>query len=297
MAEPLFTSEHKACVGCGAAMLLKKIMDIAGKNTIVVIGTGCMEVVSTLYPNTAWKVPLIHSAFANTAATASGVYYSLKNQKRDKKEKVIAIAGDGGTFDIGLQALSGMFARGDKILYICYDNEAYMNTGIQKSGATPLFMNTTTTFSGQYSSGNENKKKNIPFILASHNNESYIATASIGFFDDFEKKLKKAIANLEKGPSYLQVLASCIPGWKIKVNQSIEVARKAVLSKAYLLYEIENGIINLSPMEYSEKIENYLLMQGRFKHLNAGNFVEIKKNIDEEFKRLKFLSDNKIKVF
>lgn len=291
----LFASGHNACAGCGAAISLRHIMKIAGKEVIIVLGTGCMEVVSTLYPNSSWKVPAIHSAFANTASTASGIYYSLKAQGR--KEKVIAIAGDGGTFDIGLQALSGAFARGDKILYICYDNEAYMNTGIQKSGSTPRFAETTTTNSGNISSGNDTNKKDIPFIMASHGENIYVATASIGFYQDFEMKLKKAIEHLEIGPSYLQVLTPCIPGWKISSDSSIDIAKKAVLSRFYPLFEIENGIINLQEFNQDVKIEDYLLSQGRFSHLNAGNFVEIKKNVEENFRRLKLLSTNKIKIF
>ncbi len=293
----LFMSGHNACAGCGASILLRHIMEIAGKNTIIVLGTGCMEVVSTLYPNSSWKVPLIHSAFANTASTASGVYNSLKAQNRDKKEKIIAIAGDGGTFDIGLQALSGAFSRNEKIIYICYDNEAYSNTGIQKSSSTPKFADTTTTETGKYSLGNNTNKKDIPFIMASHGENVYVATASIGFYKDFEEKLKKAIEHLKEGPSYIQVLTPCIPGWKISSNQTIELSKNAVYSKIYPLYEIEKGKILLNDFSYNKKVEDYLIYQGRFSHLTKKEFIEIQNNVDKNFLRLKELSDKQIKIF
>ncbi|MEM4703018.1 MAG: thiamine pyrophosphate-dependent enzyme [Candidatus Pacearchaeota archaeon] len=293
-----FVSGHNACAGCGSALAMRHILKIAGPNTIVTIATGCMEVVSTVYPLTAWKVPCIHSAFENTAATASGIEAALK--KQGKKINVIAIAGDGGTFDIGLQALSGMLERGHRVLYICYDNEAYMNTGIQRSGATPLHADTTTSPFGSVIHGKLEVKKNMPFLVASHGNV-YVATASIGYLEDFKSKLKKALEHIhrpgkEGGPAYIQVLCPCIPGWKIPSNITIKLAKQAVNSKVYLLFEIENGRLKLQEFP-EEKLENYLKVQGRFSHLKEKDIIELKKIFEKNYQKLKKISDSGINTF
>lgn len=302
-----FASGHTACAGCGAAIAMRHIMKVAGKNTIVTIATGCMEVVSTAYPTTSWKVPCIHSAFENTAATASGIEDSLKKQGK-KNVNVVAIAGDGGTFDIGLQALSGMLERGHRVLFICYDNEAYQNTGIQRSSATPLHASTTTSPYGSVIKGKLEQKKNMPFIVASHSNSSnkiYVATASIGYLEDFKVKVKKALEHIHKkgkegGPAYIQVLCPCIPGWKIPSNLAIKISKMATDTKIYPLFEIENGKLKLQEfnrIEKNEKIQDYLKLQGRFSHLEEKDIVEIEKSIEEHYEKLKKLSSYKLKLF
>ncbi|HOV67120.1 MAG TPA: thiamine pyrophosphate-dependent enzyme, partial [Methanoregulaceae archaeon] len=172
----LFDCGHRACGGCGASLAARLLLKAAGPETIVVSSTGCMEVFSTPYPETAWKVPWIHSLFENAAAVASGIEAALKIQGR--KEKVVVIAGDGATFDIGMLCISGAFERGHDITYICYDNEAYMNTGIQRSGATPYDASTTTSPAGKVSTGNRRPKKDMPRILAAHG-APYVATADV----------------------------------------------------------------------------------------------------------------------
>jgi len=282
----LFSRGHNACFGCGAALAMRLIMKAAGKNTIVTQATGCMEVVSTPYPMTAWEVPYIHSAFENAAATASGIYRALKAQG-DKDTKVLAIAGDGGTFDIGLQALSGALERNEKITFICYDNEAYMNTGIQRSGATPLHAFTTTTPEGRKIHGNLVGKKRMPLIAAAHG-IPYVATANVAYPQDLIKKVKKA---LEMQPSYLQILCPCIPGWKMPQNLTIEIAKLAVETRMQPLYEIENGKLTLTNnVENPKPLESYLKLQGRFKHFfkpeNKNLIIELKKQINEEWENL-----------
>ncbi|MBI5148812.1 pyruvate synthase subunit beta [Candidatus Pacearchaeota archaeon] len=282
-----FMPGHGACAGCGAAIAMRAIGRAAGKNSILTIATGCMEVVSTAYPLTAWKLPIIHSAFENAAATASGIAAALKHQK--KKTNVIAIAGDGGVFDIGLQALSGALERGHKFLFICYDNEAYANTGVQRSGATPLGAVTTTTPAGKHDS--IEFKKNMPFIVASHAG-TYVATANIAFIDDFENKIKKALQSGK--PSYIQVFTPCTIGWHINNNDTIRLSKLAYQTNIYPLFEIENGIIKLMENTSKIPIENYLNMQGRFKNLGKKEISEIQKDVDKNYELLKSLNGKKI---
>ncbi len=218
----LFEYGHRACGGCAAALAARTILDAAGKDTIVVSSTGCMEVFSTPYPETAWKVPWIHSLFENNSAVASGIVASLKKQGR--KEKVIALGGDGATFDIGMLCISGAFERGHDFVYICYDNEAYMNTGIQRSGATPYDASTTTSPAGKCSSGNRRPKKDLPMILAAHG-APYVATASVAYLPDLKKKVEKALAT--EGPCYLQVHAPCCTGWGFEGEKTIASWRTA----------------------------------------------------------------------
>ncbi|MCS7134509.1 MAG: thiamine pyrophosphate-dependent enzyme [Candidatus Pacearchaeota archaeon] len=282
-----FAKGHNACAGCGAAIAMRHLMKIAGANTIVAIATGCMEVVSTVYPLSSWEVPCIHSAFENVAATASGIELALKKQGK-RKINVIAIAGDGGTFDIGLQALSGMLERGHRILYVCYDNEAYMNTGIQRSSATPLHAETTTSPYGKIH-GKIEPKKNMPLIVASHGKNIYVATASVGYLEDFKRKVKKALRHIHKkngGPAYLQVLCPCVLGWKIPTNITIQIARKAVNCRAYPLFEIENGKLTLQEFP-EEKIEDYLKLQGRFSNLAKKEIIKLKKFFESEYSKLR----------
>ncbi|MBQ3718643.1 MAG: pyruvate ferredoxin oxidoreductase [Methanomicrobium sp.] len=257
-----FESGHRACGGCGPALAGKLIARAAGPNTIIVASTGCMEVFSTPYPETAWKTPWIHSLFQNAAAVASGVEASLKRQGRD--EKVIVIAGDGATFDIGMLCISGMFERGHDVTYICYDNEAYMNTGIQRSGATPFDASTTTSPAGKLSNGNSRPKKDIPAILAAHGSP-YVATTSIATPKDLMDKVKRALSI--KGPCYIQVHAPCCTGWGFDGCKTMELGRLALNSGLWVNYEMVNGVVEKVKKVKRIPVDDYLKAQKRFRHL------------------------------
>ncbi len=281
--EELFAPGHRACAGCGCAVAMRLALKAAGKNTIASQATGCMEVISTPYPETAWKIPWIHAAFENSAAVASGVEAALKALGREGPN-VIAIGGDGGTVDIGLQALSGAIERGHDMLYICYDNEAYMNTGVQRSGATPYGASTTTSPPGKISIGNDRPKKDMPRIIAAHG-APYVATASVAFPIDYMEKVKKALAT--KGPCYVHVHAPCTPGWGIENEKTIEVARLAVDTGMWVLYEIEDGVarVTYKPARKTP-VKDYLGMQKRFRHLGDETVGEIQRDIDERWTEL-----------
>ncbi len=280
--ETLVAPGHRACAGCGGILAMRLALQALGKNVIVSMATGCMEVVTTPYPETAWRVPWIHAAFENAAAVASGVEAGLKSLGKSGV-KSVAIAGDGGTADIGLQALSGAIERGHDFLYICYDNEAYMNTGAQRSGLTPFGAWTTTTPIGKVKRGEDRPKKDLPAIIAAHGTP-YVATASVAYPVDYMNKLKKAAAI--HGPTYVQVHAPCTPGWRIDNNKTIEVARLAVLTGAWILYEVENGKLNVTLKPPKRRpVADYLKMQGRFKHLTEAEIAEIQRMVDEQCKR------------
>jgi len=278
----LIAPGHRACAGCGCVLSMRQALKALGKNVIVSQATGCMEVVTTPYPETAWRVPWIHVAFENAAAVASGVSRALKVLgKNDVKS--VAIAGDGGTADIGLQALSGAVERGEDMVYICYDNEAYMNTGIQRSSATPFGAWTTTTPVGRVLRGEDRPKKDIPAIIVAHG-APYVATASVAYPLDFIRKIKRAASI--KGPTYVHVHAPCVPGWRIEENKTIEIARLAVLTGAWVLYEVEGGKLNVTFKPPKRRpIADYLKPQGRFRHLTDEDIAEIQKMTDEQCKR------------
>ena len=280
--EELVAPGHRACAGCGCILAMRYALKALGKDVIVSMATGCMEVVTTPYPETAWRVPWIHVAFENTAAVASGIEAALKVLGK-KHVKSVAIAGDGGTVDIGLQALSGAIERGHNFLYICYDNEAYMNTGIQRSGATPYKAWTTTTPIGKVKRGEDRPKKDLPAIVAAHG-APYIATASVAYPLDFIKKVKKAAAI--EGPTYIHVHTPCTPGWRIEESKTIEVARLAVLTGSWVLYEIEQGKLNVTFKPPKRRpVAEYLKLQGRFRHLTDEDISEIQQAVDEQCKR------------
>jgi pyruvate ferredoxin oxidoreductase beta subunit len=258
----LFEAGHRACGGCAAALAAKLMLEAAGSNTIVVSSTGCMEVFSTPYPETAWKVPWFHSLFENNSAVASGIAASLKAQGRT--EKVIAIGGDGATFDIGMLCISGAFERGTDFTYICYDNEAYMNTGIQRSGATPYDASTTTSPAGKCSFGNPRPKKDLPMILAAHG-APYVATASIAYPADFKKKVNKALDT--NGPCYIQVHAPCCTGWGFESEKTIAIGKLAIETGLWVNYEMENGEVTKVKKVKRKPVEAYLTEQKRFRHL------------------------------
>jgi len=263
MEKSLLAPGHRACAGCAMPTTIKLVLDAAGPNTIVVSPTGCLEVTTTPFPESAWCVPWIHSLFENAAAVASGVEVMLKRRCRDTN--VIVIGGDGSTFDIGMGSNSGMFERGHKILYVCYDNEAYMNTGVQRSGSTPFCARTTTTPAGKQSLGNPRPKKDMPAIAVAHR-VPYVATASVAYPVDLRRKVKKALQ--VEGPSYIQVNAPCITGWTFDAGTMIEMARLAVETGLWPLVEWEKGeVAGVKKVTRPKPIEEYLKIQGRYKHL------------------------------
>ncbi len=281
----LFNSGHTACAGCGQSMAARLVLDAAGPNTIIANNTGCLEVFSTKYPESSWGVPFIHSLFENCAAVASGVESALKYLGKKDSINVIAQGGDGGTADIGLQALSGMLERGHDILYVCYDNEAYMNTGIQRSGLTPFDSNTTTSPIGNKSFGNLRQKKPMPEIANAHG-IPYVATASCAFAQDIQRKVKKALSI--KGPKYIQIHVPCPLGWRHETNLTVSVARLAVETGLYPLIEYESGVLTGKRQITPKPVEEYLKTQGRFKHLL--------KSV-EEIKKIQEIADNNVKKY
>jgi pyruvate ferredoxin oxidoreductase beta subunit len=255
---------HRACAGCGATIGVRLALKVLGENTIAISATGCLEVITTPYPETAWEIPWMHVAFENAAAVASGVEAALKSQGKSDTT-VVVFGGDGGTADIGLQALSGAMERGHNLIYICYDNEAYMNTGIQRSGATPFGASTTTSPHGKESFGEDKPKKNMPMIMAAHG-VPYVATASISYPEDFMKKVKKA-AEVD-GPAYIHLQQPCTTGWGYSPAKTIELGRLAVETGSWILYEIEEGEFKVTYRPIQRKLVNeYLNAQKRFKHL------------------------------
>ncbi len=293
-------SGHRACAGCPAPIIAKLVLSQA-KDVVVSTATGCLEVTTTIYPQSAWKVPWIHNTFENAAATISGVetaYRVLKKKGKINKEiKFIAFGGDGGTYDIGLQSLSGALERGHKFLYVCYDNEGYMNTGGQRSSATPYAANTTTDPVGKVRKGKQEWRKDLLRIVAAHKIK-YAAQASISHLSDFINKVRKALDNM---PSFLLVLSPCIPLWGIRSDQAVEVSKLAVETCFWPLYEIENGIIkiNYDPGNNKKPIIEFVKLQKRYRHLlkpeNQWILDNLQRQIDEEWEILKKL--NNVQVF
>jgi pyruvate/2-oxoacid:ferredoxin oxidoreductase beta subunit len=262
--EELFASGHTACPGCGGAIAVRLAMKIFGKNTIVYVPACCLVVFGATYPQISWKVPFLDVAFENTGAVIAGIKAGLEAKK--KKCLVVGFAGDGGTADIGLQALSGAAERNDDVIYICYDNEAYMNTGIQRSGSTQYGAWTTTTPIGSQIAGETEFKKDVPRIILAHD-VPYVATASISYPMDYLRKLKTA-KNLQ-GFRYIQVNAPCPTGWKFAPEKTIEIGKLAVETGLWYLYEAKDGKFEITykPMKKRPVID-YLKMQGRFSHLS-----------------------------
>lgn len=268
---------HRACAGCGATIGVRLALKMLGENTVAISATGCLEVITTPYPETAWEIPWMHVAFENAAAVASGVEAALKTQGK-ADTTVVVFGGDGGTADIGLQALSGAMERGHNLIYICYDNEAYMNTGIQRSGATPYGASTTTSPHGKESFGEDKPKKNMPMIMAAHG-VPYVATASISYPEDFMKKVKKA-AEIE-GPAYIHLQQPCTTGWGYNPSKTIELGRLAVETGSWILYEIEDGEFKVTYRPIQRKlVREYLDAQKRFKHLTDLEKDRIQSHVD-----------------
>jgi pyruvate ferredoxin oxidoreductase beta subunit len=263
--ESLFTPGHRACPGCGATIAVRAILEASGPDVIVVSPTGCLETFASPYPYAPWGVPWIHPLFENAPAVASGIAAALRQRKQAENTRVIVIAGDGGTYDIGLGALSGMFERGDEVLYICYDNEAYMNTGVQKSGATPLGAHTMTSPSGSRSWGQMRPKKNLAAIALAHG-LPYVATASIAYPQDLARKVKAALS--VPGAKFINIHSPCPIGWGFDPAQTVEVARLGV--QTALIPLLETGVgrdLKVRKLTQRKPVDAYLKIQGRFCHL------------------------------
>ncbi len=305
--ESLLLPGHRLCAGCGAPIAIKQILLASDKPVIATTATGCVEVATTIYPYTSWNIPWIHSAFENAAATASGIEAAIKALKRKGSFKtdvnIIAIAGDGGTYDIGFQALSGALERGHDFVYVLYDNEAYMNTGIQRSGGTPKASWTTTTPAGSVIPGKLENKKPISQIVVAHK-IPYVATATPAHPLDLMSKAKKAFD--VDGPAFLHVLSPCPRGWRYSPEKTIEIARLAVKTCLFPLWEAVDGKYKLSPpsklyVRKPEKkipLEEYLMRQGRYRHLfypekRVDIIEELQKSLDENWNELLELCNEK----
>jgi len=289
-----FAPGHRACQGCAEALAVRLVAKALGRNVVVASATGCMEIVSSPLPFTSWRVPWFHVAFENAAAVASGVESGLKILMKKgrippKKVVTIAMAGDGGTADIGLQALSGALERGHDMIYICTDNEAYMNTGIQRSSSTPFGASTTTSPAGKVKPGQMTWKKNMPAIAATHN-IPYVATACPSYPIDLVEKVKKA-ARIE-GPAYLHILSVCPTGWRSIPELSVKLGRLAAETGVFPLYEVERGRYRLT-IDFPElrPLKEYTKLQGRFRHLSDDKLQEIEKRIHQEYAQLKERSE------
>ena len=280
---------HRACLGCGEALAVRLACKVLGRDVIIVTATGCIEIISSQLPYTSWKVPWIHTLFENTAAVASGIEAGIKALSRKgkypKRTKVVAMAGDGATADIGLQALSGALERGHELIYICYDNEAYMNTGVQRSSATPFGASTTTSPAGKVSIGQSTWKKNVPAIAAAHD-IPYVATACPSYPFDLINKVEKA-AKID-GPAYIHILSVCPTGWRTPTDTTISLGRLAIRTGIFPLYEIENGKykLNVDPPQL-RPVEDYIKLQGRFRHLSSETIADIQDRVNAEYAKLK----------
>jgi len=273
-------SGHVGCPGCGAAIAMRFTLKALGDKIIVVLPACCWSIIAGSYPQSALKVPVIHSAFETGGAVASGVRAAL-DVKGDSETTVVTWAGDGGTFDIGFQALSGAVERNEDFIYVCYDNEAYMNTGVQRSSSTPYGAWTTTTPGREWK---KMRKKNIVEALVAHR-IPYAATANIAFPEDLVHKVRKA--KEMKGSRFIHIYASCPTGWRIPSEMSVKIARMAVQTNIFPLYEVENGIqykINYKPKEYL--VREYFKLQGRFRHLSDKDLDQIQEMVNEDWELL-----------
>ena len=274
------SSGHLACPGCGEKLAMRLALKALGKRTILVIPAGCAAVVDGMFPHSSSMVPFLHTAFETTASAAVGVRAGL-DMRGIEDVTVLAWGGDGATFDIGLQALSAAAERNENILYTCYDNEAYMNTGIQRSSATPWGAWTGTT---PVDHPKDRPKKDMMGIMAAHM-IPYAATASVAFPEDYVNKLKKAKAI--HGTRYIQVFSPCPSGWKTPSSISIRLARLAVQSRMFPLYEITNGKkYRLTQNTDPVAVREYLKLQGRFRHLTQAEIDRIQQNVDETWEEL-----------
>ncbi|HSV32450.1 MAG TPA: thiamine pyrophosphate-dependent enzyme [Atribacteraceae bacterium] len=286
------TPGHRLCAGCGAPIAVRLILAAADKPVVASSATGCLEVSTSVFPYTAWDIPWIHSAFENSAATISGVeaMYRAKKKKGEISEEIyfVAFGGDGGTYDIGLQSLSGALERGHRFVYVCYNNEAYMNTGIQRSSATPLGAWTTTSPHGKAIPGKTQWRKNMTEIVAAHD-IPYVAQSVPSNWRDLTTKAEKAFH--AEGPAFLNVLTSCNRGWRHLPAETLPITQLAVDTCVWPLYEIEKGKyrLNYKPKE-KKPVEEWLKAQGRFHHLfvpaNRHLIDRFQEYVDREWERL-----------
>jgi len=292
-----FTSGHRMCAGCGAPIIVKQVLLATDYPIVASNATGCLEVSTCISIYTAWKIPWIHSAFENAAATIAGVetmYRALRKKgKMDKEIKFIAFGGDGGTYDIGFQSLSGTVERGHDMLYICYDNGAYMNTGIQRSSATPYGADTTTCPAGSVIHGKPQKRKDLTRIMAAHG-IPYVAQASPSHWADLIRKVRKALEI--NGPKFINVISPCNRGWRSRTDDAIMLSRLAVETCYWPLYEVEGGVtrITVTPRE-KKPVEEFLRPQGRFKHLFSPEMEwmlkQIQDDVDREWEELQRIAN------
>ena len=296
-----FAPGHSTCAGCGIPAIARTVLDATDDPVVVINGTGCLEVTSTLYPNTSWKVPYIHNAFENAAATAAGIDAAQKVLEKKRKLpspksspegrggiKIVVFAGDGGTYDIGLQSLSGALERGHNFLYVCYDNQGYMNTGGQRSSASPYGASTETTPSSSVDIGNELYRKDLMKIVEAHHIK-YLAQANVAYIEDLKMKAKKGLET--EGPSFLLVLQPCTNLWKYPTSLYVHYGKLATETNFWPLYEIENGNYVINYVNKKPKpVEEFLKGQGRFKHLfeprNKKVIEKMQKMVDEKWEEL-----------
>jgi pyruvate/2-oxoacid:ferredoxin oxidoreductase beta subunit len=275
-----FKPGHLGCPGCGAAIALKFALKALGEKTIMVIPASCASIIVGPYPQSAVTVPILHTAFATAGAAASGVRAAL-DIKGDTETTVLSWAGDGGTFDIGFQSLSGAVERDEDCIFACYDNEAYMNTGVQRSSSTPYGVRTTTTPGQDWK---KTRKKNIMETMAAHR-IPYAASASIAFPEDMIAKFQKA-REKKGGARFIHIFASCATGWGAPSDMSVKIARLAVQTNIFPLYEIENGTRYTLNYRGDRPVDDYLQTQGRFKHLGKENVSRIQNMVDEDWNNL-----------
>lgn len=287
------TGGHRMCAGCGAPVVARSVLRALKPEDKAVItsATGCLEVSTFIYPYTAWKDSFIHSAFENSAVTCAGVEAAYVNMKKtgqiDDTYKFIAFGGDGGTYDIGIQSLSGAMERGHDMVYVCYDNGAYMNTGIQRSSATPKYADTTTSPAGKVVPGKQQFRKDLTAVMVAHNIPYIAQTAPIGNFKDIYEKSEKAIYT--EGPAFLNILAPCPRGWRYDTPKLMEMAQLAVDTCFWPLYEIENGVYKLSYMPKNKRpISDWLEAQGRFRHIvkDPAKVAELQEEVDKRWENL-----------
>jgi pyruvate ferredoxin oxidoreductase beta subunit len=288
--EEYFLPGNAACPGCSATLALRIALKVLGPKTVLIIPACCCSVVQGYYPKSPSKVSILNMAFASTAAAASGVVAALAVKEKENIN-VVGWAGDGGTADIGIQALSGAAERNEDFIYICYDNEAYMNTGTQRSGATPRGAITTTTVTGK-----QERKKNVPEIMIAHD-IPYVATACMAYPLDFAEKIRKAMTI--KGLKYIHLLAPCPPGWRFPVEKTVELGRLAVTTGAWILYEWMGGKYTLTgpsrgltDINKRKPLKEYLILQGRFSKLPEEEAKKLQEDIDLKWKRLNILLKN-----
>lgn len=288
--DELIASGHRACQGCAEVLAVRHVLKAIGPDMVLAMATGCMEIISSPYPFTSWNVPWIHVAFENAAAVGSGVEAAYKVLKRkgrlpEKEVTIVAMGGDGGTSDIGFQALSGMLERGHKMIYVCVDNEAYMNTGIQRSSSTPFGASTTTSPAGKVRpSGQNTWKKDMTAIAAAHN-IPYTATACPSYYTDLIKKVTRA--KEVDGPAYLHVLSVCPTGWRIPPQTAIEYGKLAVDTGVFPLYEVDHGVWKLTRKPKTLKpVNDYLQGQGRYRHLDDSMKAIIQDGVNTKWERL-----------